>query len=101
MVSSSLLRCMSPFVCRFLGRLDDESIHVHRREASEKRQGTKSRLVGRLPCRELDEGLMETRTLMRRDGTWRDANGAFKQVMPSPLWNQPALRATRACWHGS
>jgi hypothetical protein len=30
-------------LCRFLGRLDDESIHALRRQASEKRQGTKSR----------------------------------------------------------
>jgi len=27
-------------VCRFLGRLDDVTIHLRRREASEKRQGT-------------------------------------------------------------
>jgi hypothetical protein len=31
-------------VCRFLGRLHDVAIHVGRRQASEKRQGTKSRL---------------------------------------------------------
>jgi hypothetical protein len=31
---------------RFLGRLHDEAIHVHQQEASEKRQGTKSRAVG-------------------------------------------------------
>src|SRR5215469_558652 len=35
------------FLCRFLGRLDDAAIHARRRQASEKRQGTKSRLVGR------------------------------------------------------
>jgi len=34
------------FLCRFLGRLHDVAIHVRRRQASEKRQGTKSRLVG-------------------------------------------------------
>ena len=33
-------------VCRFLGRLDDEAIPALRRQASEKRQGTKSREVG-------------------------------------------------------
>src|SRR5205814_6882542 len=33
-------------LCRFLGRLHDVAIHVRRRQASEKRQGTKSRLVG-------------------------------------------------------
>ena len=33
-------------LCRFLGRLDDAPIHALRREASEKRQGTKSREVG-------------------------------------------------------
>ena len=35
-----------PVVCRFLGRLDDEAIPALRRQASEKRQGTKSREVG-------------------------------------------------------
>jgi hypothetical protein len=36
---------LGPELCRFLGRLDDEPLHARRREASEKRQGTKSRLV--------------------------------------------------------
>jgi len=31
------------FMCRFLGRLHDAAIHARRRQASEKRQGTKSR----------------------------------------------------------
>ena len=31
-------------LCRFLGRLHDVAIHVRRRQASEKRQGTTSRL---------------------------------------------------------
>jgi hypothetical protein len=30
---------------RFLGRLHDDPIHAHQQEASEKRQGTKSRAV--------------------------------------------------------
>ena len=33
-------------LCRFLGRLRDGASHACRRQASEKRQGTKSRLVG-------------------------------------------------------
>ena len=38
---------------------------------------------------------------MRTDGTSRNAvDGAFKQVMPSPLWNQWAPHTTRACWQG-
>jgi len=37
---------MSLFLCRFLGRRDDEAIHALWRPASEKRQGTKSREVG-------------------------------------------------------
>jgi hypothetical protein len=41
-----MLRCMSPDVCRFLGRRDDDVIHALWRPASEKRQGTKSREVG-------------------------------------------------------
>jgi hypothetical protein len=40
----------SPDLCRFLGRLDDEPVRARRREASEKRQGTESRLVGRRRC---------------------------------------------------
>src|SRR5438270_6668104 len=41
------------FLCRFLGRLHDVAIHVRRRQASEKRQGTKSRLVGSGGCSRL------------------------------------------------
>ena len=37
-------------VVQVSGRLDGEAIHARRREASEKRQGTKSRLVGRRRC---------------------------------------------------
>src|SRR5215467_13657676 len=33
------------FLLRFLGRLDENAIHARRQEASEKRQGTKSREV--------------------------------------------------------
>src|SRR5438067_12921131 len=40
-------------MCRFLGRLHDVAIHVRRRQASEKRQGTKSRLVGSGGCSRL------------------------------------------------
>src|SRR5690348_17142425 len=40
-------------LCRFLGRLHDVAIHVRRRQASEKRQGTKSRLVGSGGCSRL------------------------------------------------
>ena len=40
-------------LCRFLGRLHDAAIQAHRRQASEKRQGTKSRLVGSGGCRGL------------------------------------------------
>src|SRR5262245_33532571 len=36
-----------PLLCRFLGRLHDDRSHTRRREASEKRQGTKSREVER------------------------------------------------------
>src|ERR1700759_274590 len=42
-----------PLMCRFLGRLHDVATHVRRRQASEKRQGTKSRLVGSGGCRRL------------------------------------------------
>jgi hypothetical protein len=38
-----ILRCTSRLVCRFLGRLLDKTIHALPRQASEKRQGTKSR----------------------------------------------------------
>jgi hypothetical protein len=44
--ATSLLRCMSQVLCRFLGRRHDEAIHALWRPASEKRQGTKSREMG-------------------------------------------------------
>ena len=46
-------------MCRFLGRLHDVAIHVRRRQASEKRQGTKSRLVGSGGCSRLYGDLAE------------------------------------------
>ena len=36
-------KCSGSFVLRFLGRPLDDAIHAHQQEASEKRQGTKSR----------------------------------------------------------
>src|SRR5262245_36047296 len=39
-------RSERPLLCRFLGRLHEADIRARRRQASEKRQGTKSRLVG-------------------------------------------------------
>jgi len=39
----SWLRCTSQVLLRFLGRLDENAILARRQEASEKRQGTKSR----------------------------------------------------------
>jgi hypothetical protein len=40
-----MLRCMSQVLLRFLGRLHEDAIHARQQEASEKRQGTKSREV--------------------------------------------------------
>jgi hypothetical protein len=40
-------------MCRFLGRRRDETHHALVRPASEKRQGTKSREVGKRRCSEL------------------------------------------------
>jgi len=73
------------------GCLHDDPIHARRRQAYEKRQWTKSREVGRLRCGWLYEGLIgtPTPTLMVRDGTSREGvDGAFKRVMPLPVWNQ-------------
>src|SRR5262249_3462651 len=38
-------RCSRPLLLRFLGRLDEDANHARQQEASEKRQGTKSREV--------------------------------------------------------
>src|SRR5262245_26884974 len=73
-----------PLLCRFLGRLHDESLHTRRREASEKRQGTKSRLVGRRRCSGLYNGLIGKLTLIT-DGTRREeVERAFGAVVPPP-----------------
>ena len=70
---------------KVFGRLHDDPIHTRRGQAYEKRQGTKSREVGRLQCNALYGGLTRTPTLMLADGTSRDeVDGAFKRVMPSP-----------------
>ena len=50
------------------GRLQDHPNHTRRQQAYETRQGTKSRAVERLQCSGLDEGLIETRMLMRTEG---------------------------------
>jgi hypothetical protein len=52
---------------KVFGRLHDDPIRARRRQAYEKRQGTKSRAVERLQCSGLHEGLIETRTLIRTD----------------------------------
>ena len=70
---------------KVFGRLHDDPIHMRRGQAYEKRQGTKSREVGRLRRNALYGGLTVTPTLMLADGTSREeVDGAFKGVMPSP-----------------
>ena len=58
-------------MCRFLGRLHDVAIHVRRRQASEKRQGTKSRLVGSGGCSRLYGDLAAAESL----GWWTGETG--------------------------
>jgi hypothetical protein len=80
-----LLRLLTAESVKIFGRLHDDPIHTRRRQAYEKRQGTKSREVGRLRGNALYRGLTGTPTLMLADGTSRDkVDGAFKRVMPSP-----------------
>lgn len=87
---------------KLFGRLHDESIRTRRRQAYEKHQWTKSREAARLRCDELYEGLIETPTLIVRDGIALDeVDGAFKRLMPSPPESQQVSHTTRACWHGS
>jgi hypothetical protein len=70
---------------KVFGRLHDDPIHTRRGQAYEKRQGTKSREVGRLRRNALYRGLTGASTLMLADGTSRnEVEGAFKRVMPSP-----------------
>jgi len=58
-----------------------------RRQAYEKRQGTKSRGAGQLRRSRLYDGLIGTPTLMMTDGTsLQEVEGAFKGVMPSSVW---------------
>jgi hypothetical protein len=71
---------------KVFGRLHDDPIRARRRQAYEKRQWTKSRDVERLQCSGLHEGLIETRTLVRAEGTWSDqVDGTFKRVMGFPF----------------
>ena len=71
---------------KVFGRLHDDGYHERRQQASEKRQGTKSREVERLQCSGLQEGLIETRTPMRTDGASSDRGDvAFKRVMLLPF----------------
>jgi hypothetical protein len=72
-------------VVKVFGRLHDDPIHARLRQAYEKRQGTKSRVEGRLRRNALYRGLTGAPTLMLADGTSREeVEGAFKRVMPSP-----------------
>ena len=60
-------------------------VHARRREASEKRQGTKSRLVGRRRCSGLYNGLIGMLTLIT-DGTRRqEVEGAFEAMGSPPV----------------
>jgi hypothetical protein len=83
---------------KVFGRLHDDPIRARRRQAYEKRQGTKSRLVGRRRRSGLYPGLIGVPALMLVDGAPPDdVDGAFKRVMTSPAWSWPDT--TRACWH--
>ena len=96
------LHLLTAACVKLFGCLHDDPIHARRRQAYEKRQWTKSREAARLRCGGLYESLIETPTLMMIDGTSRDeVDGAFKRVMPSPVWSQQTAHTTRACWHGS
>ena len=71
---------------KVFGRLHDDPTRARRRQASEKRQWTKSREVERLQRSGLHEGLIETRTLMRTNGASSDqGDGAFKRVKSLPF----------------
>ena len=85
-------------IVKVFGRLHDDPIHARLRQAYEKRQGTKSRLVRRRRRSGLYPGLIGVPALMLVDGTSPDdVDGAFKRVMPSPAWSRPAAHTTRAC----
>jgi hypothetical protein len=67
---------------KVFGRLHDDPARARRRQAYEKHQWTESREPARVRCDELYQGLIETPTLMVRDGTSRDeVDGAFKRLM--------------------
>ena len=60
---------------KVFGRLHDDLIHARLRQAYEKRQGTKSRLVGRRRRRGLYPGLIGVPALMLVDGTSPGSTG--------------------------
>jgi hypothetical protein len=66
--SRRLLHPLTSVVVKRFGRLQDHPNHTRRQQAYETRQGAKSRAVERLQCSGLDEGLIETRMLMRTEG---------------------------------
>ena len=63
------MQCISPELCRFLGRRHDETLHALVQSASEKRQGTKSREVRHRRCSGLRDlaGLCEKMAGQARD----------------------------------
>jgi hypothetical protein len=86
-LSGFLLHTLTAEGVQVFGRLHDDPIHTRRRQAYEKRQGTKSREVGRLRCGGLYDGLIGMPTLMMTDRTSRqEIEGAFKGVTLSPVW---------------
>jgi hypothetical protein len=84
--TTELIALQESAAVKVFGRLHDDPIRARRRQAYEKRQWTKSRDVELLQCSGLHEGLIETRALIRADGTWSDqVDGGFKRVMPFPF----------------
>jgi hypothetical protein len=73
---------------KLFGRLHHDPIRTRRRQAYEKAPMDKIARGGVTTVRWLYESLIRTRTLMARDGTSREGvDGAFKRVMPLPVWN--------------
>jgi len=83
------------FLLRFLGRLDENAIHARRQEASEKRQGTKSREVWHPTV----HFLSEFTTPQIRRGSPSHYNCLLLPPLPQITLPRSGYRRSDLVWH--
>src|SRR5258708_228938 len=95
-----LLRCMSPELCRVSDAGHRQPSNVHRRPASESRQGTNPRWIVRRGCRALGYGELSDAESESVDAQsrWRRLMTRLADSRRWACWSRLSLRVAVAGW---